>query len=243
MKEAIRPATVVETNWCATQNVCMIHKEDLSLFCLEDQIPLCPLCKKSWDHAGHTVISRNQPENQATGNVLNGGRQGFPKSQPTGASIVEFSNMNSADFTEKGGATFGIEDDNKGKKDAALEQCVDFILEEKKEAGSQPNARVKNSITWIILILFLIQIVGVATTIFVFTKAKPQLPSAAAMTSCCPMGWHMFQGNCYRVLETQESWNATQNRCLSLGATLAALEDLEKLLRSGGRRTLCLSEE
>ncbi|XP_060546907.1 killer cell lectin-like receptor subfamily B member 1A [Pantherophis guttatus] len=224
MKEAIRPATVDETNW-STQNVCMIHKEDLSLFCLEDQIPLCSLCRKSWDHAGHTVISRNQPENQATGNVLNGG-----KSQPTGASIVEFSNINTADFIEKGRATDGIEDDNKDNKDAALEQCVDFILEEKKEAGNPPNARVKNSITWIILILFIIQIAGLVTTIFVFTKAKPQLPSAAATTSCCPTGWQMSQGNCYHVLETQQSWNASQNRCLSLGATLAVFGDLEKLI-------------
>ncbi|XP_058022864.1 C-type lectin domain family 2 member E-like [Ahaetulla prasina] len=44
------------------------------------------------------------------------------------------------------------------------------------------------------------------------------------------MGWHMSQGNCYHVLETQESWNASQNRCLSLGATLAVLGDLEKLI-------------
>ncbi|KAL7986346.1 hypothetical protein Chor_011512 [Crotalus horridus] len=71
MKEAVRQATVDETNW-STQEVCMIHKEDLSHFCLEDQVPLCSLCRKSWDHAAHTVISRNQPENQATGNVLNG---------------------------------------------------------------------------------------------------------------------------------------------------------------------------
>ncbi|XP_026540252.1 C-type lectin domain family 2 member F-like [Notechis scutatus] len=227
MKEAIRQATVEETNWRAIQDVCMIHKEDLSLFCLEDQIPLCSLCRKSWDHAGHTVISRNQSENQATGNVLNGGKESFPKSQPT---IVEFSNINPADFIEKGGATDGNEDDNKGNKHAAIEQCVDFISEEKKEAGTQPNVRVKNSITWIILILFVIQIAGLVTTIFVFTKAKPQLPSAAATASCCPTGWHMNQGNCYHVLETQESWNASQNRCLSLGATLAVFGDLEKLI-------------
>ncbi|KAG8127736.1 hypothetical protein E2320_014629 [Naja naja] len=90
----------------------------------------------------------------------------------------------------------------------------------------------------------------------------------------------MYQGNCYHVLETQEGWNASQNRCLSLGATLAVFGDLEKLigamnvrepfnhwiglhrssedrwkwpdgtpfknkclLRSGGRRRLCLLEE
>uniref|UniRef100_A0A8C5RYD0 C-type lectin domain-containing protein n=1 Tax=Laticauda laticaudata TaxID=8630 RepID=A0A8C5RYD0_LATLA len=58
-----------------------------------------------------------------------------------------------------------------------------------------------------------------------------RLPSAAATASCCPTGWHMNQGNCYHVVETQESWNASQNRCLSLGATLAVFGDLEKLVR------------
>ncbi|XP_039213040.1 uncharacterized protein LOC120314235 isoform X1 [Crotalus tigris] len=229
MKEAVRQATVDETNW-STQEVCMIHKEDLSHFCLEDQVPLCSLCRKSWDHAAHTVISRNQPENQATGNVLNGGKDGFPKSQPTDASMVEFSNINKEDFIEKGGATDGNKDDKKDNKPATVEQWVDFSLEEKKEAGTQPNTRVKNSITWIVLILFVIQIVGLVTTIFVFTKAKPHLPSAAATTSCCPTGWHNNQGNCYHVMETKDTWNASQNHCLSFGATLAVFGDLEKLI-------------
>uniref|UniRef100_A0A8D2J0J3 B box-type domain-containing protein n=1 Tax=Varanus komodoensis TaxID=61221 RepID=A0A8D2J0J3_VARKO len=42
-------------------SVCETHKEGLNFFCVEDQIPLCSVCRKSWDHASHTVV----PENQA----------------------------------------------------------------------------------------------------------------------------------------------------------------------------------
>ncbi|XP_063147367.1 C-type lectin domain family 2 member D-like [Candoia aspera] len=228
MEEATRQATVDETKR-STQDVCRTHKEDLSLFCMEEQIPLCSGCRKSWDHATHTIIPRNQPENQATGSVLSGGKDDFPESKPTSSSIVGFSNTNTAGFTEKGEATDGKEDDNSDKH-ALAEQWVDFNLEGKKEAGTQPNSRVKNSITWIVLILFIIQIAGLVTTIFVFTKAKPHLPPAAATTSCCPPGWHMSQGNCYHVLETERTWSDSQNHCFSFGASLAVFGDLEKLI-------------
>ncbi|KAM6472679.1 uncharacterized protein PHA67_005761 isoform 2-T4 [Liasis olivaceus] len=228
MEEATRQATVDETKW-STEDVCKIHKENLSLFCMEDQIPLCSVCRKSWDHVTHTVIPRNQPENQATGSVWCGEKDGFPKSKPTSSSVVGFSNTNTAGFIEKGEAIDGDENDHRDKH-AVIEQWADFSLEEKKEAGTQPNSRVKNSITWIVLILFIVQIVGLVTTIFVFTKAKPHLPPPAAATSCCPPGWGMSQGNCYHVLETEGTWNASQNYCFSLGASLAVFGDLKKLI-------------
>ncbi|ETE60233.1 C-type lectin domain family 2 member E, partial [Ophiophagus hannah] len=243
MKEAIRQATVEETNWRATQDVCMIHKENLSLFCLEDQIPLCSLCRKSWDHAGHTVISKNQPENQATGNVLNG--------HPTQRKGQE---LNYLDYPH----TICHSDCGLGNH---------HLCFYKKECETTLMIPVQED-CWTPAAVYL-------ACLLIGHLCRTKLPSAAATASCCPTGWHMNQGNCYHVLETQESWNASQNRCLSLGATLAVFGDLEKLIvamnvrepfnhwiglhrssedrwiwpdgslfkNNGGRRRLCLLEE
>ncbi|KAH0630433.1 hypothetical protein JD844_013457 [Phrynosoma platyrhinos] len=98
--------------------------------------------------------------------------------------------------------------------------------------GTQSNSWSQNSITWIVLVLFIIQIAGLVTTIFVFTKAKADLPGTSAVTSttpCCPPGWIMNQGNCYQVLELEGAWETGQQHCSSLGASLAVIGKLEKL--------------
>ncbi|XP_053154036.1 C-type lectin domain family 2 member B-like [Hemicordylus capensis] len=110
-----------------------------------------------------------------------------------------------------------------------IEQWVDFNLEENKEKGPQSNSRVQNSVTWILLVLFIIQIVGLITTIFVFTMAKPDIPAAISATPCCPHGWIMNQASCYHFSELEGAWEAGQHHCSSLGASLAVIGNLEKL--------------
>ena len=66
-------------------------------------------------------------------------------------------------------------------------------------------------------------------------EAKPNLPSAAAITMspCCPPDWVMNQGNCYHAPEAEGGWDAGQHYCSSLGASLAVIENIEKLVREG----------
>ncbi|KAF7236232.1 C-type lectin domain family 2 member B [Varanus komodoensis] len=229
--------TVDETTHAA-DSVCETHKEGLNFFCVEDQIPLCSVCRKSWDHASHTVVPENQArkmDSRETGSPLSGRsfcflcsyESSFPKSKPTDPTSVGYSNT-TAGFKGKGEALDGTA---KGDTDRLelIEQWVDFNLEEKKE-DRQSNARVQNSITWIVLVLFIIQIVGLVTTIFVFMKAKPDLPGTAAASHCCPPGWVRSQGHCYRDPGLEGPWEAGQRHCSLLGASLAVIEDLEKLI-------------
>uniref|UniRef100_A0A3Q2QW35 Tripartite motif-containing protein 35-like n=1 Tax=Fundulus heteroclitus TaxID=8078 RepID=A0A3Q2QW35_FUNHE len=37
------------------QRTCSLHGEELNLFCVEDKQPLCPVCQRSDEHAGHQV--------------------------------------------------------------------------------------------------------------------------------------------------------------------------------------------
>ncbi|KAL8213051.1 UNVERIFIED_CONTAM: hypothetical protein K2H54_060430 [Gekko kuhli] len=110
-----------------------------------------------------------------------------------------------------------------------IEQWVDFNFSDSEEKGAQSNSRVQNSITWIVLVVFTIQIVGLITTVFVFTMAKPHLPSSATAAPCCPHGWIMTQGSCFHILDLEGAWEAGQQHCSSLGASLAVIDNLEKL--------------
>ncbi|XP_061475232.1 uncharacterized protein LOC133380963 isoform X2 [Rhineura floridana] len=229
MKEPTRLTTIDETK-LSVKSICELHKEILDLFCVEDQTPLCSVCRKSWDHSLHTVIPRNQAaatDNQETGSPMSGWEEGFPRSEPSSSGVIGYSNVTTG-FKGKGEALKGNEKEDADKL-LLIDQWVDFNLEENKEEGAQSNSRVQNSITWIVLILFIIQIVGLVTTVFVFTKAKPVLPATITVNPCCPLGWIMNQGNCYHVLELEGSWDAGQQHCSSLGASLAVVDNLEKL--------------
>ncbi|KAJ7317295.1 hypothetical protein JRQ81_003457 [Phrynocephalus forsythii] len=207
MEDTAKLTTVDETK-LSPGGLCGIHKEELSLFCVEDQAPLCSVCRKSWDHASHTVIPRNQA---AEGERPLFSWRHFPL------------------FCEAGTLDWNKKDD--AEKLRLVEQCVDINLEKATEEGTPGNSRLQNSITWVVLVLFIIQIVGLVTTIFVFTKAKPNLPVAAAVatTPCCPPGWIRNQGSCYHALEEEGSWDAGQHYCSSLGASLATIENRETL--------------
>ncbi|XP_053234637.1 uncharacterized protein LOC128408672 [Podarcis raffonei] len=207
MEEATQLTTVDETKQSA-QSICAIHKEILNLFCVEDQAPLCSVCRKSWDHSSHTVIPR--------------GEDSFPISKPSNSGIIGYSNA--ATCIKGNGEVVGGNEKDSTDKLMLIEPQVDFNLEENKEEDTPSNSRVQNSITWILLILFIIQIVGLVTTIFVFTKAKAELPAP-----CCPSGWIVNQGSCYHVLQLEGSWDDGQRHCSSLGASLAVVADLEKL--------------
>uniref|UniRef100_A0A6J0VCY0 Killer cell lectin-like receptor subfamily B member 1C isoform X1 n=1 Tax=Pogona vitticeps TaxID=103695 RepID=A0A6J0VCY0_9SAUR len=230
MEETTRLTTVDETK-PSPQELCEIHKEELSLFCVEDQAPLCSVCRKYWDHASHTVIPRSlaaEREKQGTGSPLNRWENSSSKSEPIHPLIIGYWNNTAA---LKG--TAETLDGNKmdDAKKLLIETWVDLSLEKNKEEGTPANSRLQNSVTWIVLVLFIIQIVGLVTTIFVFTKAKPNLPAAAAITMspCCPPDWVMNQGNCYHAPEAEGGWDAGQHYCSSLGASLAVIENIEKL--------------
>lgn len=66
MEETRILATIDETQLPAEKEVCEKHKEGLEtkkhtdLFCMEDQTPICTVCRNSWDHASHTVIPQKQ---------------------------------------------------------------------------------------------------------------------------------------------------------------------------------------
>uniref|UniRef100_A0A3Q2E804 RING-type domain-containing protein n=1 Tax=Cyprinodon variegatus TaxID=28743 RepID=A0A3Q2E804_CYPVA len=38
----------------ASEGFCQLHSESLDLFCLDHQQPVCPVCRGSHQHAGHT---------------------------------------------------------------------------------------------------------------------------------------------------------------------------------------------
>ncbi|XP_042305546.1 tripartite motif-containing protein 5-like isoform X2 [Sceloporus undulatus] len=224
--------TTVDKTKKVDQSLCEIHKEVLNLFCVEDQALLCSVCRKSWDHTEHTVIPRNQEvktEHQGTGRPLSGQEDSFPNTEPKSLPVIGYTN-DPVDFQGKETLDGNEKDDT--EKLVLFEQWVDFNLEEKKEEATQSNSKTQNSIIWIVLVLFIIQIAGLVTTIFVFTKAKADPEGRGVVTSttpCCPPGWFMNQGNCYHVLELEGSWEAGQQHCSSLGASLAVIGNLEKL--------------
>ncbi|KAJ6652946.1 hypothetical protein lerEdw1_010304 [Lerista edwardsae] len=164
---------------------------------------------------------------QENGSPRSGWEEGFRESEPIISAAVEDSNTADA-FTEKGETLNGNKKVNADEL-LLLEQWVDFNLEENKAEGAQSNSRVRNSITWILLVLFIIQIAGLVTTIFVFTMAKPDIPAAASATPCCPHGWIMNEGHCYAISELEGTWAAGQHHCAALGASLAVVDSLEKL--------------
>nr|XP_034963688.1 uncharacterized protein LOC118081328 isoform X1 [Zootoca vivipara]XP_034963689.1 uncharacterized protein LOC118081328 isoform X1 [Zootoca vivipara] len=207
-EESTRLTTVDETKESA-QSICEIHKEISNLFCVEDQAPLCSVCRKSRDHSSHTVIPRWEDS--------------FPRSEPSNAGIIGYPNTVPC-IKGNGEVLGGNEKNNTDKLMQLIEPQVDFNLEENKEEGTATNSRVQNSMTWILLVLFIIQIVGLVTTIFVFTKAKVELPAP-----CCPSGWIVNQGSCYHDLQLEGSWDTSQRHCSSLSASLAVVANLEKL--------------
>lgn len=232
MEETRILATIDETQLPAEKEVCEKHKEGLEtkkhtdLFCMEDQTPICTVCRNSWDHAPHTVIPQKleaRKTNQGNGSALSGWKEGSPEPEPISATVGD---SNTA-------GAFKEETLNGNKKVNAdelllLEQWVDFHLENKTE-GTRSNSRVQNSITWILLVLFIIQIVGLVTTIFVFTMAKPNIQASVAAPPCCPHGWIMNQGHCYDFSELEGTWAAGQHHCSSMGASLAVIDSIEEL--------------
>ncbi|XP_060615383.2 uncharacterized protein [Anolis sagrei] len=231
-KEPLRKGTtgsmVVDETKQVDLSLCEIHKEDLNLFCVEDQVPLCSVCRKSWDHMAHNIIPRDQEaktENQGTGSPYRGWGDECPNSEANSPAVVGYANDTVA-FQGK-----ELLDGNQ-KDDPEKVKLFDLDLEEKQEEGNNSTSSGQNSITWIVLVLFIIQIAGLVTTIFVFTKAKADLPSSAAVTGiapCCPSGWTMIEGNCYHAVELEGTWEDGQHHCSSLGASLAVFVNLEKL--------------
>jgi len=37
-----------------SEDICSLHSEKLKLFCLEDKLPVCVVCRDSQKHANHT---------------------------------------------------------------------------------------------------------------------------------------------------------------------------------------------
>ncbi|XP_054834261.1 C-type lectin domain family 2 member D-like isoform X2 [Eublepharis macularius] len=214
--------TTVEKTELSSENVYEKHEEDVHLFCKEDQIPLCEVCGESKIHESHTLIPREQTastKKQETGSSLSGRKEDSHTSASGNSDVTSGS---------KGDTLSGNEKDHTDEL-VLIEQWVDFNFNDSKEEGTQSNSRIQNSITWIVLILFTIQIVGLVTTIFVFTMAKPNLPSSHTAAPCCPHGWIMTQGSCYHFLDMEGAWGAGQQHCSSLGASLAVIDNLEKL--------------
>ncbi|XP_077187309.1 C-type lectin domain family 2 member B-like isoform X3 [Paroedura picta] len=147
-------------------------------------------------------------------------------SQPTASE-----NSNATSGSQGKGEPFSGNEKDRTDELTLIEQWVDFNLSNSEEKGAQSNSRVQNSITWIVLIVFTIQIVGLITTVFVFTMAKPNLPSSSSIIAgaCCPHGWIMNQESCFHVLDLEGTWEAGQRNCSSLGASLAVIDNLEKL--------------
>ncbi|XP_077187308.1 C-type lectin domain family 2 member B-like isoform X2 [Paroedura picta] len=193
MEDSPRLRTAEETELSA-EDVCEKHGEDVHLFCVEEQIPLCTVCRESGAHKSHTVIPQEQTAST--------------RNQGTGSQLLRWKEDSQPTASENSNATSG----SQGK-------------------GAQSNSRVQNSITWIVLIVFTIQIVGLITTVFVFTMAKPNLPSSSSIIAgaCCPHGWIMNQESCFHVLDLEGTWEAGQRNCSSLGASLAVIDNLEKL--------------
>ncbi|XP_023968672.1 zinc finger protein RFP-like [Chrysemys picta bellii] len=54
--EVSRKLTLESTKEPEVGTVCEKHKEDLKVFCQEDQIPMCMVCHLSRDHREHTVV-------------------------------------------------------------------------------------------------------------------------------------------------------------------------------------------
>nr|XP_060615419.1 uncharacterized protein LOC132765209 [Anolis sagrei ordinatus] len=48
----------------AEQQVCAKHEEPLDLFCKEDQVPICVMCRRSKEHREHDICSREKEEEE-----------------------------------------------------------------------------------------------------------------------------------------------------------------------------------
>nr|XP_056701128.1 C-type lectin domain family 2 member H-like [Euleptes europaea] len=223
MGDSSRPTTVAETELSA-EDACEKRGEDVHLFGVEDQIPLCAVCRESEAHESHTVVPREQTastRNQETGCSQSGWKEG--------SRLSTSGNSNPTSGSKgKGEELSGNEKDHTDEL-MLMEQWVDFNFSDSKEEGAQSNSRTQNSITLIVLVLFTIQIVGLITTIFVFTMAKPDLPSSVTASPCCPPGWITAQGSCFRFLDLEGAWDAGQQHCSSLGASLAVIGNVERL--------------
>ncbi|XP_060094718.1 C-type lectin domain family 2 member D-related protein-like [Heteronotia binoei] len=147
-------------------------------------------------------------------------------SQPTASG-----NSDTTPGSKGKGETFSENEKDHTDELMLIEQWVDFNFNDSNRKDVRSNSRVQNSITWIVLIVFTIQIVGLITTVFVFTMAKPHLPSSSSVTAtpCCPRGWITTQGSCFHFLDLEGAWEAGQQHCSSLGASLAVIDNLEKL--------------
>ncbi|XP_048343747.1 C-type lectin domain family 2 member D-like isoform X2 [Sphaerodactylus townsendi] len=194
MGDSSRPVTAEETEVSA-EGVCEKHGEDVHLFCMEDQIPLCAVRRESKAHELHTEIPREQTASmkyQGTGSSRSGWKEELRPSTSGDSNITSDS----------------------------------------KENGTRSNSRIQNSIIWIVLVVFTIQIVGLVTTILVFTMAKTDVRPSVTPTPCCPHGWIMSQGRCFHFLDLEGGWDAGQQHCSSLGASLAVIDNFEKLNQS-----------
>ncbi|KAG6923777.1 tripartite motif containing 27, partial [Chelydra serpentina] len=52
------------------ERVCASHKEELKLYCVEDQTFICLVCRDARNHKSHTVIPREQAEANINQNVI-----------------------------------------------------------------------------------------------------------------------------------------------------------------------------
>ncbi|XP_048343746.1 C-type lectin domain family 2 member D-like isoform X1 [Sphaerodactylus townsendi] len=226
MGDSSRPVTAEETEVSA-EGVCEKHGEDVHLFCMEDQIPLCAVRRESKAHELHTEIPREQTASmkyQGTGSSRSGWKEELRPSTSGDSNIT-------SDSKENGEKLSGNEKDHTDEL-MLMEQWVDFNFSERKEEGTRSNSRIQNSIIWIVLVVFTIQIVGLVTTILVFTMAKTDVRPSVTPTPCCPHGWIMSQGRCFHFLDLEGGWDAGQQHCSSLGASLAVIDNFEKLNQS-----------
>ncbi|XP_067426101.1 C-type lectin domain family 2 member D-like isoform X2 [Emydura macquarii macquarii] len=189
-------------------SVCANHKEELKLFCVEDQTFICIVCRDTWNHKSHTVIPREEAEaniSQDIGRVL-ASQERFPKSEPTSALTGDIHMVELA------------------------KQAADNDPAGLKEDPS--FSKIQTFMVWMVLLIFLIAIGGLSATIYVFTRAaiKPDVtdlrPSALP---CCPEGWIGALGSCYYFSEDEGNWKSGQKYCSSRAASLAVNSSLEAL--------------
>ncbi|CAM5159172.1 unnamed protein product [Eretmochelys imbricata] len=197
------------------ERVCADHREELKLYCVEDQTFICLVCRDAQKHKSHTVIARMEAETdiKQEGYCANSGIRRplaswakFPKSKSTSAVSGDINKVELARQAADGDPV-GLKDD--------------------------PSfSRIQTCMAWMVLLIFLIAIGGLCATIFVFTRAaiEPDLAFLRASAApCCPEGWFASLGKCYHFSEEEGNWKSGQTYCSSHAASLAANSSVEAL--------------